>query len=76
MSDVRLFAWIVMGVVISVVLPIFIKWLKEFSDRESKGGFLQMATRLRRGYFVNRENFVHKLATLGKRTLTLTIVSY
>ena len=37
MSDVKLFAWIVMGVVISVVLPIFVKWLKEVSDQQSKG---------------------------------------
>lgn len=36
MSDVKLFAWIVLGVVFSLVLPIFIKWLKEAFDQESK----------------------------------------
>jgi len=36
MSDVKLFLWIVVGVVLSVLLPIVVKWIKEFTDTEGK----------------------------------------
>lgn len=37
MSDYTLYLWMVIGVIISVVLPIFIKWMKEISDTVSRG---------------------------------------
>ena len=36
MSDFKLFLWIVLGVVFSVLLPIVVKWVKELKDSEAK----------------------------------------
>jgi hypothetical protein len=36
-NDFKLYLWIVLGVLLSVFLPLFIKWLKEVRDDMSKG---------------------------------------